>query len=600
MSVQLRIVIATVFLALAAAAPAHAAPGAPSGLAVADLIADPGVYDPQFTWSAVTGAKGYEVEINSTSSWASGSKVCCTNISSTVKMTTFGTAYSPSLVLLNNTYFWRVRAVDAANVAGPWVAGPSFTKDFARAPAVVPSVTNMRLVDGNLDTLPEGSSVATPVVLWDPVPGASSYQVGVSPFTAGACDWSAAGGVRWDDRTATTGWTPLGWSRGINADPLANGEAPEDDIITHLVVDQAYCVRVRPVDRSSAQSGGPEIFGDWTYLPANNVGAFTWSGPPAVAACTPCNPAAGDYLRPVSDSTVGRMPVFTWNAVPGAQSYFVVVARDPQFTTVVDYAYTRVTAYAPRANTTTTGYADETSDYYWAVLPAAQADGHGVSTDTVSSNPQPFTKQATPASLLGPANGTVVSAAATVFHWTPVIGARRYRLQVSEDPTFVNVLSEQGSLSNGAVTDSTAYTSSTAYPTGTTLYWRVQAEAENASLFVGLRWSATGTFTRTATSGGGTPTADKRFRLSIAGYPVRRVYRTVTLTVRNRATLAPIALAAVRISGGGLRIVTKRTNYLGKVSFRIRATRYPGTVTYRVSKTGFTTAYLRQSVRRTR
>ena len=598
MSIQLRTVLATVVLALGVAAPAHAAPGTPSGLAVVDLLADPGVFDPQFTWTAVTGARGYEVEINSTNYWAPGSKVCCSNISSSVKMTTFGASYSPALVLLNNTYFWRVRTVDASNVAGAWAAGPSFTKDFASAPAVVPSVTNLRLVDLNQDTLPEGSSVAAPVVLWDPVPGASSYQVGVSPFTAGACDWSASGNVRWDKRTATAGWTPLGWSRGINADPLANGEAPEDDLITHLDAGQAYCVRVRPVDLSSAQIGGPEIFGDWTYLPANNTASFTWSGPPAVAACSPCNPDASDYLRPVSGSTVGRMPVFTWSPVPGAQSYFVVVARDSQFTTVVDYAYTRVTAYAPRTASTTTGYADETSDYYWAVLPAAQANGHGVSTDTVSSNPQSFVKQATPASLLGPANGTVVSAAATVFHWTPVVGARRYRLQVSQDPTFVNVLAEQGSLSNGAVTDSTAYTSSTAYPTGTTLYWRVQAEAENGSKFVGLRWSATGTFTRTATSGGTGTTADQRLSAAIAGYPIRRVWRRVTLTIRNRATRAPIASAWVKVSGAGVRATTKRTGTLGKVAFRIRATRYPGTVTYRISKAGFRTAYVRQSVRR--
>ncbi|MGH3114368.1 MAG: hypothetical protein ACRDOP_12985, partial [Gaiellaceae bacterium] len=137
MSVQLRIVIVTVVLALGAAAPAQAAPGAPTGLAVADLLADPGVYDPQFTWTAVTGARGYEVEINSTDFFAPGSKVCCSNINFLEPMTTFGTAYSPALVLSNNTYFWRVRAVDAADAAGPWTAGPSFTKDFASAPAVV-------------------------------------------------------------------------------------------------------------------------------------------------------------------------------------------------------------------------------------------------------------------------------------------------------------------------------------------------------------------------------------------------------------------------------------------------------------------------------
>ena len=77
-----------------------------------------------------------------------------------------------------------------------------------------------------------------------------------------------------------------------------------------------------------------------------------------------------------------------------------------------------------------------------------------------------------------------MSSAATVFHWSPVFGARRYHLQVSDDPTFANVLDEkpimgQASVPNGAGTDSTAYTSSTDYPTGTTLYWRVQAELED-------------------------------------------------------------------------------------------------------------------------
>ena len=201
-----------------------------------------------------------------------------------------------------------------------------------------------------------------------------------------------------------------------------------------------------------------------------------------------------------------------------------------------------MTAFAPRTGSQTKGYADETSDYYWAVLPASLETGHGVSTDPVLANPQSFVKQATPPSLLGPTSGVVVSSAATMFHWTPVFAARRYRLQVSDDPTFANVIQEQSAVTPGALTDSSAYTSSTAYPTGKTLYWRVQAEAENGSSgFVGLRWSTTGTFQRAAGAGGGT--ADLRFKVSAKGYPVRRVYRTVTLTVRNLATNAPVASA---------------------------------------------------------
>ena len=505
-------------------------------------------------------------------------------------MTTYGTSYSPPVVLANNTYYWRVRALDALGNAGPWAGGPQFTKGYGNNP----SVSNLRLADLDLDTLPAGSTVAAPIVLWDPAPGASSYRVVVTPF-AGVCDWSASSSVRWEKKTATPAWTPLGWNRGINADPLSRGISPSDDLITHLDEGQAYCVRVSPIDRASSASG-PEVEGDWTYLPANNVPAFTWDGPPDPATCDTCNPSASDYLRPVSGSTVGEMPVFTWDPIPGAISYFVVFAKDPFFTTIADYAYTRVTAFAPRTGSQTKGYPDETSDYYWAVLPASLETGHGVSTDPVLANPQSFVKQATPPSLLGPTSGVVVSSAATMFHWTPVFAARRYRLQVSDDPTFANVIQEQSAVTPGALTDSSAYTSSTAYPTGKTLYWRVQAEAENGSSgFVGLRWSTTGTFQRAAGAGGGT--ADLRFKVSAQGYPVRRVYRTVTLTVRNLATNAPVASAAVRVSGAGLTTVTKHTSSLGKVSFRIRATRYPATVTYRVTKTGFTTLYYKQSVR---
>jgi hypothetical protein len=223
--------------------------------------------------------------------------------------------------------------------------------------------------------------------------------------------------------------------------------------------------------------------------------------------------------------------------------------------------------------------------------------GHGVSTDPVLANPQSFVKQATPPSLLGPTSGVVVSSAATMFHWTPVFAARRYRLQVSDDPTFANVIQEQSAVTPGALTDSSAYTSSTAYPTGKTLYWRVQAEAENgASSFVGLRWSTTGTFSRTS-SGGAGGTADKRFRLRSSGDLVRRKYRKVTITVRNAATIAPVARASVRASGAGVKRTTKKTGSLGKVTFRLRPKRL-GTVTFRVTKTGFVAAELKKSVQR--
>ena len=43
--------------------------------------------------------------------------------------------------------------------------------------------------------------------------------------------------------------------------------------------------------------------------------------------------------------------------------------------------------------------------------------------------------------------------------------------------------------------------------------------------------------------------------------------------------------------------VTKKTGTGGKVSFRLRATRYPGRVSFRVTKLGFTAATYTRSVR---
>jgi hypothetical protein len=344
-------------------------------------------------------------------------------------------------------------------------------------------------VDGNLDALAPGSTLATPIVLWAPVPGASAYQVGVAPFASG-CDWGASESLRWDEKTTTAGWTPLGWSRSPGADPLSDPEvgAPSTDLSTHLVAGAGYCVRVRPVDDAST-THGPEVLGDWTYLPANNVPAFTWSGPPAAGECDPCSLAAGDYRRPVTGSIAGAMPVFTWSPIAGAQSYFVVVARDPSFTTVVDYAYTRVPAYAPREGAQTKGYADESTSYYWAVLPARNENGSGTSADLLESAPRSFVKRVEPSTLLGPVGGAAVNTAATTFRWTPVEGARRYRLEVATDPNF-------STLEGGAVyTDSTSYTSNWTFPSDRTLYWRVRADAEDGPAdLVGLTWSPTGTF----------------------------------------------------------------------------------------------------------
>ncbi|MDQ3856856.1 MAG: carboxypeptidase-like regulatory domain-containing protein [Actinomycetota bacterium] len=454
--------------------------------------------DPYLAWNHVPGAAGYEVEVNSSSDWAPGSKVCCDPLRIGSEITTLGTSHAPPEQLDNNRFYWRVRAIDANGNAGVWNVGPSFDKTFANVPPTIPpSVKNLRLRDNlgdpynGVDPDSVGYPVATgvPVLSWNPVPGASSYQVDVTPFQSGVCNWSAPLGSHWVKYTATNAWTPLGWDWN-NVKPFPHPEPVSHDFLTRLVEGWQYCARVRPVDRASTASG-PLVFGDWTYLPANNTAAFEWTGPAPSAPCTaPCSLAASHYRLPLTGTTLGRMPLFTWQAIPGAESYYVLVSKDASFTNLVDYAYTRIPAYAPRTGRQTKGYPDELTLYYWAVLPADDPNGNAVSATPLTSFPRSFQKRSIPPTLVTPAAGAVL-AGPTTFRWTPAEGARRYRLEVSQDPSFANLVDD-----TFVLTDSTAYTSNTTYPADTVLYWRVRADAEDGASYVGLTWSTTGRFTK--------------------------------------------------------------------------------------------------------
>lgn len=438
---------------------------------VADLDPSAEVYDPQFSWTAVPGAARYEVEVNSTPDFVSGSKVCCAG-------TTIATTFSPTSVLRDNVYYWRVRPIDADANAGVWSTGPSFTKAFDKT---VPSVKNLRMVDTQDHTVAAGPAFHTnvPIIEWDPVPGASSYNVEVTPFSSGQCDWGASQTDKWSVTTATTSWTPLG--NFFVSKPTADPHPVATDSTT-IHVAQPYCARVSA--RSDRDASSLEVYGDPTNLGGGGV-AFTYDGPPAgdLGCTAPCYPVASDYLLPQTGETKTRMPLFTWKPLNGRGSYFVIVARDQSFSNIVDYAFTNVPAYAPRAGQVTT-YPDEATYYYWKVIPANGSNGSGAG-DASSSAYQSFLKLSTGPTLVAPADGSTVTGQPT-FQWSRAEAARNFRIQVSQDPSF-------GSTLEDTTTDATSYTPTTTYPADTLLYWRVRANDENQ---VGLSWSATGTFRR--------------------------------------------------------------------------------------------------------
>jgi hypothetical protein len=401
------------------------------------------VLSPELSWNPVPGAARYEVEVNPSADFAPGSKVCCS-------ASTTATSLSQRDFLPNNVYHWRVRALDLDDNAGVWNVGPDFRKQFDD---VLPPISDLQLRDAEDHLLSPGAGTASasPIVSWNAVIGAASYQVMVAGYNGSFCDW----GHPKTFTTSNTAWTPL-----------------HNDLTSGGV----YCVRVRAVSDSDLNSNA--VTSDFTQLGGDSAG-FEYD-PVSVGPTTPSDAQDSDYLTARSGSSTATHPVFRWHAIAGASSYWVWVVRDSLFTKTVEKQLTNVPAYAPRAT-----YSDENTHYYWVVEPANTAAGDGCPCDWHTDNPQFFDKSSNPPGLMAPATGASVSTQPT-FRWSSAVGAKTYRLQVAQDPTFSTLIDD-------VTTDATSFTSSTTYPADTVLYWRVRANAEND---IGLNWSLTGTFRR--------------------------------------------------------------------------------------------------------
>jgi hypothetical protein len=447
-----------------------------------DLVTAPEFFDPLLSWTPVPGAAKYELDVNFSQDFNTSSRV--------YSATTVATGFSPIKPLPNNTYYWRVRPVNAQGDDGVWTQGTSFTQFFDTSPPMPVGLTvaGVHVRDELSDTGPKppGWQTAVPLLVWNPVAGASLYDLNVFSETGGVCDIQTAA----QDMhvvTPLTGWSPLG--NGHKALPYPSTGSTFEAGGTELTAGTHYCVRIRA--QGDTDSAGQKVYGDYTFL--ND--AFTYE-PNAPAAGTVVRPTHGDYLSPASGVVTGQTPLFTWKPIAGANAYWVIIARDPTFTTLVDYAFTQIPAYVPRRT-----YADETTSYYWAILPAANADGTGLPVvpettlpldplhacdPSIPSAPNicDFQKRSTPPTLLSPTNGTQLAAIQPSFQWSPVPGTLDYRLQVSTDPSF-------GTLLTDVATGSTDYVSTTTYPAQSTLYWRVQANDGDGT---SLTWSSTGTF----------------------------------------------------------------------------------------------------------
>lgn len=404
----------------------------------------PIVHDPVIAWDPAPGAASYEVQV-----------------ALTIRLATqFGSASGTTIAVGSTASMIPGLAVEFDN--------PSGSRFAMRQIVSIPDATHL-VIDTPLPSpLPPGGAPVT--------------------FSSGYCNWTPSGLLQsefWSVRTAATAWTPLsgafngispmgGIYSGISYDP---GKA--------LVDGHSYCARVRA--RGDRDVDGHEVVSAWTELGdfLARRATFEYDAPTAPACTTLTAMQASDYASPAMGEVSRRLPFFAWKPVECASSYFVVVAKDESFTDIIDIGLTWSPEYAPRNSTNPRTYPDESSSYYWAVIPAPRADGGSVWSRPENNAPQQFQKRSLPPALLGPVGGAAVTEQPT-FRWAAAEGAREYRLQVAQDPSFGDPIED-------VVTDATAFTTASTYPADTVLYWRVRANDENKS---GLTWSGVETFTR--------------------------------------------------------------------------------------------------------
>jgi hypothetical protein len=442
---------------------------------VTDLNATDRVFDPELSWTAVSGAASYEVEVSYSLDFAVGSRVCCTDLS-------IGTTVSPRDLLPNNTYYWRVRAIDVNGNSGPWSVGPEFRKAFDDVAPTVPGLVirdNLASPAADTDSGQPGLDVEHPVVEWDPVPGASSYEVQLTAYDNG-CDWTQRlYDAAHDGLTTSTAWAPKAYAPANQPGPDAWPGAKRADF--RLLDGVSYCVRVLAIAGQDAV--GNDIVSEWTQVGGLGNAAFRYQEQAPAATPTTNNPfmAASDYVTPPGGTITTRTPLLAWKRVAQASSYWVVIARDQSFTNVREVGFTHVAAYSPR-----TTLEDETTAYYWVVLPARNVDGSGVVAESPSQNsPQTFQKRSIAPSPQAPAEGSDVIGHPRL-RWDAAEGAHHYRVQVASDSSFGDPIADIS-------TAATSYTATTTYPVDTVLYWRVRAIDGSDR---GLTWSATRTFRR--------------------------------------------------------------------------------------------------------
>ena len=133
---------------------------------------------PLFTWSAVAGATGYELQVDNTGSWTSPTTYAPS-----------GTSYFVSAPQAPGTWYWRVRASRGNGLYTAWSNTATYDVGQLDDPVPGADMTGAPMQDVSID--------------WQPVPGATDYQlqVGKDPDFNNIVDDRTVFGTRFQPST---------------------------------------------------------------------------------------------------------------------------------------------------------------------------------------------------------------------------------------------------------------------------------------------------------------------------------------------------------------------------------------------------------------
>ena len=338
---------------------------------------------PTLKWNAVTGAAKYEVYRARS---RSGEYIKYSTVT--------GTSYTNTSYIENgNTYYYKVRALDANGTAGPWSDVVAVT---CRLGLTAPTVTGGNDAQGR------------PTLKWNAVTGAAKYEV----YRARSKDGDY---IKYSTVTGTS---------------YTNTSYIEDG--------NTYYYKVRALDANGTAGAWSSIV-SVTYRAASTG---TLSAPSVTGG---------------KDSQ-GR-PTLKWNAVTGAAKYEVYRARSMNGD-YIKYSTVTGTSY------TNTSYIEDGNTYYYKVR-ALKSDGTAGAWSSIVSVTYKQTLSAPAVTGGNDAQGR------PTLTWNAVSGAAKYEVYRAR--------SKDGTYTKYSTTTGTAYTNSSYLTSGATYYYKVRALDANGN-----------------------------------------------------------------------------------------------------------------------